>query len=275
MTLSLNTREEGLATDVVRSGDNSMVSSVLKIALSALGILGIVLAISGGVLYSMIPNLIKKKIDEQLVLAEGTTMFENWKNIPVPIYVRIYIFNVTNPADVTFNGAKPVLEEVGPYTFKETRVKEIIGWNKEEDTVLYHEVKSYVFEKGLSAGTQDEIVYVINVPLLGIVKVALEKVSALIRPFFLPVLNSLFKKYKEELFVKRLVRELLFDGYGVPLMKDLALLAKPFIKIPQLLPNNTFGLFYGKNNSRGGTLSVFTGVRDSSKFTLMNTWENK
>ncbi|XP_076331595.1 platelet glycoprotein 4-like isoform X2 [Tachypleus tridentatus] len=249
-----------------------MVWSVLRLALLALGA---TVCISGGVLYGLFPRIIKAKIDEYLVLDNGTSTFENWKNIPVPIYVKFFIFNITNPLDVMNEGAKPVVKEIGPYTFKQTRKKEIVGWDEKQGTIQYKDVKTYVFQPDLSIGTQEEMVYVVNAPLLGIAKIATERISRIIQPLFMPILSSLLKHYKEELIIKRMVQQILFHGYEVRLLKDLSRLVQPFVKLPHLLPNNTFGLFYGKNDTTSGVFSVFTGIGDSSKFTVVNTWKNK
>lgn len=60
-----------------------------------------------------------------------------------------------------------------------------------------------------------------------------------------PLLETLFEKYNETLFVHRTARELLFEGYKVELIEDLLELLKPFTEVPEILPNNTFGFLYG------------------------------
>lgn len=37
--------------------------------------------------------------------------------VPFPLDFKIYMFNVTNYREVT-NGAKPIVNEVGPYVFE-------------------------------------------------------------------------------------------------------------------------------------------------------------
>lgn len=44
-------------------------------------------------------------------------MYKFWEESPVPMYIRFYFFNVTNSEDVVKFNAKPILEELGPYTY--------------------------------------------------------------------------------------------------------------------------------------------------------------
>jgi hypothetical protein len=42
--------------------------------------------------------------------------------VPVPVYMKVYFFHVNNPDEVV-DGARPVLDERGPYSWKEYREK--------------------------------------------------------------------------------------------------------------------------------------------------------
>ena len=44
-------------------------------------------------------------------------MYNMWIEPPVPMFMRVYLFHVTNSDDVVLNRAKPILIEMGPYTF--------------------------------------------------------------------------------------------------------------------------------------------------------------
>jgi len=47
---------------------------------------------------------------------EGEDTFEKWRNIKVPILMKVYFFNVTNPDEIQA-GAIPIVNEVGPYVY--------------------------------------------------------------------------------------------------------------------------------------------------------------
>ena len=54
---------------------------------------------------------------QQVKLTNGSETWEKWSDIPLPVYLSFYIFNVTNPLEVELGG-KPRLQEVGPYVYR-------------------------------------------------------------------------------------------------------------------------------------------------------------
>jgi len=67
-------------------------------------------------------------------------------NPPVPVYMDFYFFTVMNPDEVTINGSKPILNEVGPYVYKEVRVKEDL-LTVDRDRLQYSIYISYTFDQ--------------------------------------------------------------------------------------------------------------------------------
>lgn len=55
---------------------------------------------------------------QQVRLEEGGDTWKKWQDIPIPIYMKFYIFNITNSYDVQTKGARPILQEVGPYVYQ-------------------------------------------------------------------------------------------------------------------------------------------------------------
>jgi hypothetical protein len=54
---------------------------------------------------------------QSINLKPGSELREMWSNFPDPVGFKVYLFNVTNAADVQ-KGEKPVLSEVGPYVYE-------------------------------------------------------------------------------------------------------------------------------------------------------------
>ena len=40
-----------------------------------------------------------------------------WKEIPVPVYLSVYFFNIVNPEEI-IQGQKPQVQERGPYVYR-------------------------------------------------------------------------------------------------------------------------------------------------------------
>lgn len=51
-----------------------------------------------------------------------------------------------NKDDVTYNASRPVVSEVGPYTFSEYYNKFDISWTDDGDTVTYNNQKFYIWD---------------------------------------------------------------------------------------------------------------------------------
>ncbi|GFR32651.1 lysosome membrane protein 2 [Trichonephila clavata] len=242
-----------------------------KIGVIVLGCLGFLLLLIGVVSLSLLPTLFKAKISENLVLEEGKEAYEKWKKTPIPVTFKVYIFNITNAKEV-MEGLKPNVEEIGPYVFKQYRSKDVLSWNKEAMTVTYNDLKRYHFVPELSASMSNRI-YSLNLPLQGIL-MFLKKLPDFSRSLVVPLLEGVLRNYNESLFSFRTAQELLFEGYKVDLIQDLIDLASAFVTVPEILPNNTFGFLYGKNDSGDGVFEVFTGEDDIGKYSQIVKWNN-
>lgn len=76
--------------------------------------------------------------------------------------MRLYLFNITNPDEIML-GDKPILREIGPYTWKIHMDKFDIKFYKNY-TLSYRENKWFEFLPDQSVGTYDDIVTTVNVP---------------------------------------------------------------------------------------------------------------
>ena len=201
---------------------------------------------------------------QELQLEPNTEASKVWKDIPVPIYQRIYFFNVTNPTDIERHGAKPVLVEMGPYTYRSKWTKSL-DYNQ-NGTVSYREKKTYYFVRELSSGNESDLITSLNGPL-AITLSLLQKAPSAVRVIVTLALDAV----TEGFFIKRTVNQLLFDGYP-DLLTTFGPLLNP--KIPSS-NNGRFGWLYGKNGSNDGLFTVFTGKDDMSKLNIIDKFNGR
>ena len=103
-----------------------------------LGLLGVVLVILGIILESVINQIFRNKIDENLVLRPGSPTFKAGRKSSVPIHSKYYFFNVLNAEEVR-QGKTPVVEQRGSYSYIAHTEKINITWHHVNATVTYNE----------------------------------------------------------------------------------------------------------------------------------------
>jgi len=105
-------------------------------------------------------------LDSSLELSPDSPGYPYWVTMPFPIYIRLFFWTVTNWQDVQDSQARPVLREMGPYTYIEKYQKVNVTWNNNNGTVTYMQRKTWYFQPHLSNGTVEDNVTCLNVPLL-------------------------------------------------------------------------------------------------------------
>ncbi|XP_013772957.1 scavenger receptor class B member 1-like [Limulus polyphemus] len=225
------------------------------------GGVGIALLVLGLILLYCFPLIFSYIIQKNLPLAKGSMSYKLWKDIPLPLYQKIYFFNVTNPEEFLQQKSKPKLVEIGPYTYRSWWTKENITWNN-NDTVTYREVKKYVFKPELSVGSENDVITTVNFPMLAAASwlrntSPLEEIAASILMFLT----------REKIFIQRKVKQLAYEGYP-----DLLTVIAPLIHPDVPKTHGYFGWFYGKNDTDDGEFTVFTGKDSISKFNTIKNW---
>ncbi|XP_076639657.1 sensory neuron membrane protein 1 [Colletes latitarsis] len=178
---------------------------------------------SFGVLFCAVvfPPILRSQIKKQVSLRHGSEMRELWSNFPLPLDFKIYLFNVTNPVEITA-GEKPILQEVGPYFYDEYKQKVNLVDRDEDDSVEYNVKATWYFNPSRSNGlTGDEVLYFPHILILSIVKITLAE-----QPAAMGIINkgvdSIFKK-PSSVFVKATAKEILFEGLPIDCtVKDFA-----------------------------------------------------
>ncbi|XP_053980417.1 protein croquemort-like [Hylaeus volcanicus] len=230
-----------------------------------LGLLGLLLIIFGTCLYLLSPVLFHHILQKEIPLTPTSKAFEVWNNtvsLP-PMYLKIHFFNWTNPEELMIRGKKPILEEVGPYVFREIREKVDTTFHPENNTVSYFQRRWWFFEPKLTNGSLNDTVTQLNSVAIS----AKHKVR-----YWEPIVQSTlsYMLSTSNVYITKTVNELLFAGYDDPLIK-LGRLAGMGVDIP---PFDKFGWFYMRNGSTmfDGHFNMDTGVRDVGEFGVLKKW---
>ncbi|XP_028273661.1 lysosome membrane protein 2-like isoform X2 [Parambassis ranga] len=204
-------------------------------------------------------TLMHNRLKKEIVLVEGSRVFDSWKSPPPPVYMEFFFFNVTNVKEF-LEGTKPEVEQVGPYTYREYRYKDNVsmvdGGNK---MVSAYNVKSFVFLRDKSVGDPAvDSITTVNIPAWAV----MNKVKG---SFFKASMVSIWmNSLKSGLFTTRTVDELLW-GYEDPLLARIAP-SNPEVE-------KVFGLMYKKNGSNDGEFIYHTGIENYLDYGRVDTWK--
>ncbi|XP_078090890.1 platelet glycoprotein 4 [Mustelus asterias] len=216
-------------------------------------VVGALLLILGGVLIPVGDKIIHDTINKEGVLEEDTLAYENWIQTGSPVYRQFWLFHVKNPSEIMNHGAKPVLEQRGPYTYRIRQLpKNIISVNNDH-TISYQQPFSAIFQPDMSAGPDTEQITALNL--------AAAAAPSLYQPFLHPFVNLVLNKANASLFQNRTVAELLW-GYDDPILQGTS--SKDTIT----------GLFYPYNGTSDGVYNVYTGKDDINKVAVIESWMN-
>ncbi|XP_044572457.1 scavenger receptor class B member 1 isoform X4 [Drosophila ananassae] len=143
----------------------------------------------------------------KLIMAEGGEIFNLWAQPPVDLYIKIYLFNITNAEDFLAGREQLKVEQVGPYVYKEIMTHENVIFN-ENDTMSSSPSHPLVWQQHLSEGRrEDDPVVMLNIAMLAISHLTAN------HPFFVRMaLKTLLVSTKSEPIVQTTAKEFMF-GY--------------------------------------------------------------
>lgn len=87
-------------------------------------------------------------------------------HIPAPIYLKVYIFNLTNADEVVAGSQEIVVNEVGPYVFQDNREKIIHEDDGETITYLPQSLFEFLPELSAEGVSLSDMITTVNVPLV-------------------------------------------------------------------------------------------------------------
>lgn len=238
-------------------------------------IFGSLMLFGGAYVLHTMPSLFADKIKANLIITNGTEAYTRYTRSSVPLQVKWYLFNVTNPEEVVANGAKPILSQVGPFSFSERRQKKVLAFSPDNRTLTYRLYRSYFFEPSDSKPL-DTILTLPNAPA------------------FSAAFSAEAKKYdddsaadptvvahdylaNETIYLTHTVQDWLFNGIKLNWLESMLTDSIPVDDPP---PENKFGFLFKKNNTwdekADGTMNISTGVDgDFANIGQVVRWNNK
>ncbi|KAM7439966.1 the CD36 [Porites harrisoni] len=241
-----------------------------------LAVCGVVFLVSGLVFSvgGVFSNIINQQVDKNVELKPGSFVYEEWKNFSTPIYMKYYVFNVTNHDEV-MDGAIPNVTQIGPYSYRELRFNEVLNWSSDHSIVTFMPNRTYIFDPETSCDGCDDkndSFFTVNIPLLS---VALWLRNSDYRHrekhlWCLPGVKGEAYKLKVHLFQRKTVSDILW-GYTDPFLD--------FLKKPHLGCQGKKGLSsfvqLQYNNTYYGISAVHTGQDFISKLDQFTMWRGQ
>ncbi|MPC23785.1 Protein croquemort [Portunus trituberculatus] len=142
----------------------------------------------------------------EMEVVEGSRAYEIWRLTPVPLFLKFYFFNITNPEEFA-SGQKAKLQEVGPYCYREYHEKQNISFHA-NNTVTFLQERWWVWDAEASGNhsIDDPIVNLNTIPISAAWSVRKSNV-------LLSGLNTFLNQVNEPLILTATAGEIIFEGY--------------------------------------------------------------
>ena len=222
-------------------------------------VFGTLMLFGGAFVLNSMQSIFADKIKANLPIVRGTEAYTRYTTPSVPLQVRMYMFNVTNPEQVTKGGAKPNLSQIGPFSMVERRRREIVGISADNKTLDYKLYRSYIFNPNDSVPL-DSIVTLPNAAAFSAFFSAQEKArdeEGAANP--ITVISDYLAN--ESVYLTDTADNWLFKGIRLKWLDSLNHDGVDFEDQP---PDNTFGFYYKKNNTwderADGIMTISTGA---------------
>lgn len=237
-------------------------------------LIGLIVCVSSLSCILMLPTIVSNQIAKKLVLKNNSMLLERWSKPNVPMFFKVWLFDIKNAQEIIDRrDTKPIVSEIGPFVFNLKRKKDVISFAG--DNLYYTERKVFHFNRELSCCAINTTVTIPNIPLVAVVDRALAYNLPLVGRFIPRLINRAIQSLREQLFVRKQVREILFDGYDVELLRMVSRVGS-LVGLPQ--QSQKFALLKGRNDSwrpeQDGVWAINTGQRNRHQFGRVASWNS-
>ena len=126
----------------------------LDCILFGLGTLLLALGLALGIIWPYICNQIAR---EKLQLDKKSINYKLWLHTPIPMYLEVYMFHMTNSKEFLKNESViPNFEEIGPFVFQEVHDRVNLTWN-DDFTVSYNQTRTWTFRPEMSESLSTQV----------------------------------------------------------------------------------------------------------------------
>ncbi|RVE50581.1 hypothetical protein evm_004808 [Chilo suppressalis] len=225
------------------------------------------LVVVGAVMVAYWDSIFMAQLRRMMVLSPTSMSFGLWREIPIPMYLECFMFNISNVDDILAGKNVSInVVQMGPYVFRESHTKVNLTWNP-NSTVTFYNKRVWHYEPEMSNGSLSDMVTTIN-PVIATVA----HVMRYERVAFNVFVDSFLRMFHDNMFLTANVSQWLFDGIDDRVI-DIAEKI-PFITIN--IPYDKFGWFYTRNGSLefDGIFVMNTGAEDFSQLGNLEMWQH-
>ncbi|XP_011210517.1 protein croquemort [Bactrocera dorsalis] len=228
-------------------------------------LIAVLFLVPGLLLVILWTDFINDKIYDMLPLGPCSNTYDKWVQTPIPVYMYMYLFNWTNPDQVRTIGVKPNFQQVGPFVYREEKLKEDITWHSNK-TVSYYGQRTWYFEPEMSGASLDDLVTCPHLPSLAAANVMRDESKILKLGFNIALNNN-----GGALYQTHTAGEWLFDGFYDEFL-DYAMKLNSSMTGP--VESNHFAWFLNRNGSKEfeGLFTVHTGQGDLTQMGEIKFW---
>nr|ALR72544.1 sensory neuron membrane protein SNMP2 [Colaphellus bowringi] len=160
------------------------------------------------------PLIVNDQLAKKLRLENNTEQWDRFVELPVPLNLNVFVFNVTNSDEVTNNKATPILQEIGPYCYEERITRKILSANSTEDSITYEQSFNITFDEKRSGQWKESDKIVMVNPLFLI----LSQITNVIERFVvMGCIDKLFPPKYSTMFFEVDIKTIMLEGieFGV------------------------------------------------------------